>query len=79
MTLRSALALSLLLAGLMPPSAAAVTGEMRTLYVLATWGPVPFSNDDLMRVLPRLLRWAIFNAALCGRPGAAAEGSLLEL
>ena len=40
----------MLLAGLVAPSAAAVTGEMRTLYVLATWGPVPFSNDDLQRV-----------------------------
>jgi len=49
-TLRSALAVSLLLVGLAAPSAAAVTGEMRTLYVLATWGPVPFSNDDLLRV-----------------------------
>jgi hypothetical protein len=49
-TLRSALAVSLLLAGLAAPSAAAVTGEMRTLYVVATWGPVPFSNDDLLRV-----------------------------
>ena len=50
MTLRSALAVSVLLVGLMAPSAAAVTGEMRTLYVLATWGPVPFSNEDLQRV-----------------------------
>ena len=50
MTLRSALAVSLVLVGLAAPSAAAVTGEMRTLYVLATWGPVPFSNDDLLRV-----------------------------
>ena len=50
MTLRSALAVSLVLVGLAAPSAAAVTGEMRTLYVLATWGPVPFSNEDLLRV-----------------------------
>jgi Gametolysin peptidase M11 len=49
-TVRSTLALSLLVAGLLAPSATAVTGEMRTLYVLATWGPVPFSNDDLQRV-----------------------------
>jgi hypothetical protein len=49
-TLRSALAVSLVLVGLAAPSAEAVTGEMRTLYVLATWGPVPFSNDDLLRV-----------------------------
>ena len=41
----------MVLAGLVAaPSAVAVTGEMRTLYVLATWGPVPFSNDDLLRV-----------------------------
>jgi Gametolysin peptidase M11 len=48
--MRSALAVSLVLAGLAAPSVGAVTGEMRTLYVLATWGPVPFSNDDLLRV-----------------------------
>lgn len=50
MTLRSALAVTLVLVGLAAPSAAAVTGEMRTLYVVATWGPLPFSNDDLLRV-----------------------------
>ena len=46
---RSLLVASVLLAGLLAPSAAAVTGQMRTLYVLATWGPVPFTNDDLLR------------------------------
>lgn len=50
MTRRSALAISLLLAAFLAPSATAVTGEMRTLYVLATWGPVPFSGEDLQRV-----------------------------
>ena len=37
-------------AGLFVPSAAAVSGELRVLYVLATWGPTPFSLAEAERV-----------------------------
>ncbi len=36
--------------GLLVPSAGAAQGELRVLYVLATWGPTPFSEADLERV-----------------------------
>jgi Gametolysin peptidase M11 len=67
MPLRStiAAALSLLLAGFCAPAVAAVTGEMRTLYVVATWGPVPFSNADLQRVGEE--NDAFFRASSSGR------------
>jgi hypothetical protein len=42
-------AIAILLAGLLAPGAAGVSGQMRTLYVPATWGPVPFSAGDLER------------------------------
>jgi hypothetical protein len=37
-------------AGLFVPSASAVSGELRVLYALATWGPVPFTAADAERV-----------------------------
>ncbi len=36
--------------GFLAPPAAAITGELRTLYVVATWGPVPFTVADVERV-----------------------------
>jgi hypothetical protein len=36
--------------GLFVPSAAAVSGEMRVLYVLATWGPTPFTQAEVEQV-----------------------------
>lgn len=45
----SVLVTALLAAALASP-AAAITGQLRTLYVQATWGPAPFTNDDLARV-----------------------------
>jgi hypothetical protein len=42
--------LALLAAGFAVPSAAGVSGELRVLYVLATWGPTPFTGGDAERV-----------------------------
>jgi hypothetical protein len=36
--------------GLLVPSASGVTGELRVLYAVATWGPTPFTQDDVERV-----------------------------
>ena len=57
----------------MAPGAAAVTGELRTVYVQATWGPVPFSAADVERVAAETD--AFFRASSSGRlsmPGAVA-------
>ena len=45
--------------------AAAITGQLRTLYVQATWGPAPFTNDDLARVAAETD--AYFQASSSGR------------
>jgi hypothetical protein len=53
--------------------AAAVTGQLRTLYVQATWGPVPFMQPDMERVAAETD--AYFRASSSGRlamPGAVA-------
>jgi hypothetical protein len=42
--------LAALAALLFVPSASGVSGELRVLYVLATWGPLPFSEADAERV-----------------------------
>lgn len=47
------------------PSAAAVSGELRVLYVLATWGPTPFTSADLERVAAEAD--AFFQASSSGR------------
>ena len=44
------LAVAVLAAGVFVPSAAAISGELRVQYVLATWGPTPFSQADLERI-----------------------------
>jgi hypothetical protein len=61
------------LAAVAVPSAGAVTGEMRTLYVLATWGPVPFTHAEVQRVATETD--AFFRASSAGRfsmPGSVA-------
>lgn len=64
--LRPALALiAVLAAGLFVPSAAAVSGELRVLYVLATWGPTPFTQADVERVAAETD--AFFRASSSGR------------
>ncbi len=45
--------------------AAAVSGELRVLYVLATWGPTPFSQEDAERVAAETE--AFFHASSAGR------------
>jgi len=40
----------LLATGLAVPSASAVSGELRVLYVVATWGPTPFAQVEVERV-----------------------------
>ncbi len=55
------------------PAAAAVAGELRTLYVLATWGPASFAPSDVERVAAETD--AFFRASSSGRlsmPGAVA-------
>ena len=42
--------LALLTAGFAVPSATGVSGEIRVRYVLATWGPMPFTHADAERV-----------------------------
>jgi hypothetical protein len=44
---------------------AGVTGELRTLYVVTTWGPVPFSRGELQDVADRAD--AFFRASSSGR------------
>jgi hypothetical protein len=51
--------------GLLVPSAGAVSGELRVLYVHATWGPTPFSEADLERVAAETD--AFFRASSSGR------------
>ena len=55
------------------PGAEAVTGELRTLYVLATWGPTPFPHADVQRVAAETD--AFFRSSSSGRlsmPGSVA-------
>ena len=52
-------------AGLFVPAAAAVSGELRVLYVLASWGPTPFSPAEVERVA--LETDAFFQASSSGR------------
>ena len=48
---RPAIAVAVLVAtGLLVPAASAVSGELRVLYVVATWGPAPFAQDRVERV-----------------------------
>jgi hypothetical protein len=59
--------------GLFAPPAGAVSGELRTLYVLATWGPTPFTEADVQRVAAETD--AFFRASSSGRlsvPGTVA-------
>lgn len=59
--------------GLLVPSASAVSGELRVLYVLATWGPTPFSQADVEQVAAETD--AFFQLSSSGRvsmPGSVA-------
>jgi len=56
---------ALVAGGLFVPSAGAVSGDVRVLYALATWGPTPFSQDDLERVAAETD--AYFRASSSGR------------
>jgi hypothetical protein len=71
---RTASLVALLLAvAFLAPSAGAVTGELRTLYVIATWGPTPFTQADLESVAAETD--AFFRASSSGRfsmPGSVA-------
>jgi hypothetical protein len=62
---RALVAVLLSAAAFVAPPAAAVTGELRTLYVVATWGPVPFSHDDLAQAAAETD--AFFRASSPGR------------
>ena len=60
-------------AALLVPSASAVSGELRTLYVLATWGPEPFGSAELQRTADETNDF--FEASSSGRfamPGSVA-------
>jgi hypothetical protein len=48
-----ALVVALLAAGFLVPSASAVSGELRVLYVLATWGPPTFTAAEVEVVAAR--------------------------
>lgn len=72
-------ALVLVTAFVLAPSAAAVSGQMRVLYVLATWGPTPFSVAETQRVADETD--AFFRASSAGRfamPGAVVDWVTLE-
>jgi hypothetical protein len=72
-TAAAAFSIAALFAALLVPSAGAVSGEMRVLYVLATWGPVPFTQADADRVAAETD--AFFRASSSGRfsmPGSFA-------
>ena len=65
-TILAGAAAALVGAGLFVPSAAATaSGELRVLYLLATWGPTPFSPADVERVA--LETDAFFHASSSGR------------
>jgi hypothetical protein len=74
MTRRTLVALAtaaLAAAGFAVPAGAAVTGQLRTLYVPATWGPVPFGPAELEAVAAETD--AFFRVSSAGRfamPGA---------
>lgn len=71
-TIVAALA-TLAAAGAYITPASAVTGEMRTLYVLATWGPTPFTHEEAQRVAAEAD--AFFRSSSSGRfgmPGSVA-------
>ena len=57
--------LALVATGLLVPSASAVPGELRVLYVIATWGPTPFAHDEVEHVAAETE--AFFQAASGGR------------
>ena len=66
-------------ASVLPPSATAVSGQLRVLYVLATWGPRPFSVAQTQRVADETD--AFFRASSAGRfamPGTVADWITLE-
>lgn len=52
-------------AGISVPSASALSGELRVAYVLATWGPEPFTQADFERVAAETD--AYFRASSSGR------------
>lgn len=59
------LLVALLTAGFFVQPAAGVSGEFRVLYVLATWGPMPFTQADAERVAQEAD--AFFQASSSGR------------
>jgi hypothetical protein len=68
----------LLAASLGVPAAGGATGEIRVLYVLATWGPTPFTRDHLEQVA--VGTDAFFRASSSGRvsmPGSVTGPTLL--
>src|SRR5687768_679112 len=75
----TAILVGLLAAAAMASPAAAITGELRTLYVLATWGPTPFGSAEVERVAAETD--AFFRASSSGRltmPGSVVGPVLLE-
>jgi Gametolysin peptidase M11 len=49
-TILLALVVTMIAAGVSVPSASALSGELRVVYVQATWGPEPFTQVDFDRV-----------------------------
>jgi hypothetical protein len=70
-TILLAILVVVIVAGTSVPSASALSGEVRVVYVLATWGPEPFTQADFDRVAAETD--AYFRASSAGRlstPGA---------
>jgi hypothetical protein len=64
-TILLALLVAVIAAGASVPSASALSGEVRVVYVLATWGPEPFTQADFDRVAAETD--AYFRASSAGR------------
>jgi Gametolysin peptidase M11 len=64
--------------GTAAPSASALSGEMRVVYVLATWGPEPFTQADFDRVAAETN--AYFHQSSAGRLSMSASfGGVVRL
>ena len=64
-TILLAILVAVIAAGTSVPSASALSGEVRVVYVLATWGPEPFTQADFDRVAAETD--AYFRASSAGR------------
>ena len=64
-TVLLAILVAVIAAAISVPAASAVSGELRVVYVLATWGPTPFTQADFERVAAETD--AYFHASSAGR------------